>query len=419
MRVEKVIAELTRIYNVNRSVPRPYYILFFIFYFVLSVLAFLSNLLLLISLRRHNKKSRFCRKISITNAFRRPHCIRKQKAPDKSRDLLIGYLATLDLLLSITMPFTALDVLSNYWPLGPNSEIFAKLTRATPTFIVYSSSSTIILIAINCYRQILHSSERQLNPKKIQYLMILIILISAFVSTPIFYFTKLEPLVNNKLRTILDYAKSNIQDTNLSNQTNQSANSSYLREIVATDNDSISIYKQNIEDFYSITFLVDEWPNENSLAGNPRLYYSIFSMLAQLIAPFFVISFCYYSVYKRLQRQSAIQKRVLRTEERIRKENDRNKRRNKVLLTISLVYLITWLPLGIFGALSDAKVDMFGKNPDTTTIIFMVCHLIGMSSSCANPIIYGFRNKHIRKGKLVFIILSYSGNFILIASGQM
>ena len=403
MRVEKVIAELTRIYNVNRSVPRPSYILFFIFYILLSVLAFLSNLLLLISLRRHNKKSRVCRKISNNNACYRPHCIRKQKTPDKSRDLLIGYLATLDLLLSITMPFTALDVLSNYWPLGPNSEIFAKLTRATPTFIVYSSSMTIILIAINCYRQILHSSERQLNPKKIQYLMILIILISAIVSTPIFYFTKLEPLVNNKLRILLDYAKSNIQDTNLSNQANQSVNSSYLREEVAPDNDTSSIYKQNIENFYSITFLVDEWPNENSWAGNTRLYYSILSMLAQLIAPFFVISFCYYSVYKRLQRQSAIQKRVLRTEERIRKENDRNKRRNKVLLTISLVYLITWLPLGIFGALSDAKVKIFGKNPDTTTIIFMVCHLIGMSSSCANPIIYGFRNKHIRKGKLVAI----------------
>ena len=418
MRVEKVIAELKRIYNVNRSVPRPYYILFFVFYLVLSVLAFLSNLLLLISLRRHNKKSRVCRKISNTNVFQRPHCIRKQKAPDKSRDLLIGYLATLDLLLSITMPFTALDVLSNYWPLGPNSEIFAKLTRATPTFIVYSSSMTIILIAINCYRQILHSSERQLNPKKIQYCMILIIFISAIVSTPIFYFTKLEPLVNNKLRILLDYTKSNIQDTNLSNQTNQSVNSSYPREVVASDNDTSSIYKQNIEDFNSITFLVDEWPNENSWAGNTRLYYSILSMLAQLIAPFFVISFCYYSVYKRLQRQSAIQKRVLRTEERIRKENDRNKRRNKVLLTISLVYLITWLPLGIFGALSDAKVDIFGKNPDTTTMTFMVCHLIGMSSSCANPIIYGFRNKHIRKGKLIFFFISpFQGIFISIVSG--
>ena len=146
--------------------------------------------------------------------------------------------------------------------------------------------------------------------------------------------------------------------------------------------------------------------SKNPRHAQPRLYYSIFSMLAQLVIPFFVISVCYYSVYKRLQRQANIQKRVLTTEERIRKENNRNKRRNKVLLTISLVYLVTWLPLGIFGALSDAKVEIFGNYPNTTTIVFMICHLIGMSSSCANPIIYGFRNKHLRNGKVLFKFLS-------------
>ena len=177
MRIEEIISELKRIYAVNRSVPRPYHILFFILYSVLAVFAFLSNLLLLISIRSHNKKPRIGRNTSITNACYRPNGIQKQRAPDKSRDLLIGYLATFDLLLSITMPFTALDVLTNYWPLGPNSEFFAKLTRVTPSAVVYSSSMAIILIAVNCYRQILHSSEIQLSPRKIHYLMLLIIVI--------------------------------------------------------------------------------------------------------------------------------------------------------------------------------------------------------------------------------------------------
>ena len=79
-------------------------------------------------------------------------------------------------------------------------------------------------------------------------------------------------------------------------------------------------------------------------------------------------------------------------------ENNRNKRRNKLLVTISLVYLITWLPLGIIGTLSDANINIFGDNAEVTAMIFMTCHLIGMSSACANPIIYGFRNKHVRKG---------------------
>ena len=400
MRIEEIISELERIYSANRSVPRPYHILFFILYSVLSVLAFLSNLLLLVSLRRHNQQSRAHINASHKTIRYRSNSIIKRRATDKSRDLLIGYLATFDLLLSITMPFTALDVLSNYWPLGPNSELFAKFTRVTPSAAVYSSSMIIILIALNCYRQILHSSKWQLNPRKIQFLMILTILISSIVSMPIFYFIKLEPLVDDKLKSFLKRIKPSFQETNVGNRTTQSETPSRRREGFSNDNIENSNHKQNVEDFYSITFLVDEWPN--SWAGNTRLYYSIFSMLAQLVIPFFVISVCYYSVYKRLQRQANIQKRVLTTEERIRKENNRNKRRNKVLLTISLVYLVTWLPLGIFGALSDAKVEIFGNYPNTTTIVFMICHLIGMSSSCANPIIYGFRNKHLRNGKLLF-----------------
>ena len=69
------------------------------------------------------------------------------------------------------------------------------------------------------------------------------------------------------------------------------------------------------------------------------------------------------------------QNRVLITAEAIRKRNDREKRRNKLMSTISLVYLVIWLPLGILGTLSDMKVNLFGTNPETPTIIFMGCNL--------------------------------------------
>jgi len=35
---------------------------------------------------------------------------------------------------------------------------------------------------------------------------------------------------------------------------------------------------------------------------------------------------------------------------------------------------------------------------ETNGILFMTCHLLGMLSACANPSIYGFRNKHVRNG---------------------
>ena len=94
---------------------------------------------------------------------------------DKTRDDLIGYLATSDLLLSLSMPLTASDALTMYWPLGPNTESLAKLSRAVPSAIVYSSSMIIALIAINCYRQILHSSKQQLTPRSVRYILLIII----------------------------------------------------------------------------------------------------------------------------------------------------------------------------------------------------------------------------------------------------
>ena len=112
MRVEEVVCKLKRVYGINKSVPQPYHIIFFILYSVIPVFAFLCNLLLLVSLHNHKKKSLDRRKIFKRCSRYRNQRICKRRSPDITRDTLIGYLATFDLLLSITMPFTALDVLT-------------------------------------------------------------------------------------------------------------------------------------------------------------------------------------------------------------------------------------------------------------------------------------------------------------------
>ena len=151
---------------------------------------------------------------------------------------------------------------------------------------------------------------------------------------------------------------------------------------------------------------MDEWPIADDIIRNSRFYYSIFSLFAQTIGPFIVISLAYFAIYRRLKRQAKIQIRVLGTHERIKKKSRQNIRRNKLLATISIVFLIAWLPLGLFGTLSDANINIFGSNVETITLVFMTFHLIGMSSACANPLIYGYRNKHVRKGNgknIIFI----------------
>ena len=72
-------------------------------------------------------------------------------------------------------------------------------------------------------------------------------------------------------------------------------------------------------------------------------------------------------------------------------------------LIFSFHFLVAWLPLSLFGTLSDANIHLFGYNGETNTIVFMTFHLLGMSSACADPIIYGYRNKHLRRGNYIIL----------------
>ena len=401
--LQEVICVIKSVYGLNQNLPQPYHTIFSTLYYAICIFAFVCNSLLLVSLYCHNKNRHVIQRLQSTTSVIQHHRIRKPHMSEKTRDHLIGVLASLDLILTLTMPFTALDVLTKYWPLGPNTEFIIRLTRAVPSSLISTSSMVITLIAINCYRQILHSSERQMTPHSIGYVLILISVISAIVSTPIFYFTKLNPVYVNELKDAgIDINKNNIStDLELNTITpDTSYNESIAGAITnISENQTTTCEEYNELNIADISFVEDDWTFADQWVPNSRFWYSLFSIVTQLIIPFFIISFCYYSVSRRLQKQTRIQRRVVKTTIRIKKENERNKRRNKLLATISLVYLMTWLPLGLFGTLSDSNNKFFGEDPKTTSIVFMVCHMLGMSSSCANPIIYGFRNKHIRQGK--------------------
>ena len=437
---QHIYCHLKKQYLVNHSIPQPWHTLFAVLYSLVSLFAFLSNLSLLIILCSHNcRRPKAVRNTRGSNRRTQKSNLRARrstlvvlnkppKAAEITRDHLIAYLATFDLLLSLTMPFTALDVLTKYWPLGPNTEMLCRLTRSVPSSVVYSSSMIIILIAANCYRQVLNSSKRQLSPSEIRYVLIVIVIVSIIISTPIFYNTKLNPLFGGSFADLFPESTNNEEeeeelgyseyyyydapsDSEITNWTSivvpPMVQTTSIPEVVSskpTKNESMMCDDSEINhvNFSDITFCMNDWPiNGTTQKSNLRFYYSIFSLCAQLIVPFLVISIAYFAVYRRLKKRAIIQSRVFGTHERVRKKNNRNKRRNKLLTTISLVFLIAWLPLGLFGALSDLpSINIFGDTVETTTIIFMIFHLMGMSSACANPIIYGYRNKHVRKGNI-------------------
>ena len=106
------------------------------------------------------------------------------QVPLTPRNIFIGNLALSNLLLCVfTMPLTLADLLTNYWPLGPNMVRFAflcypkfihnvqgvvcKLMGSLQSSSVFFSSFSILLIAIDRYFLLLGTRKRQLSSRQV------------------------------------------------------------------------------------------------------------------------------------------------------------------------------------------------------------------------------------------------------------
>ena len=419
-----VDCKLMKLFRLNQSTEQPWHSVYIFLYVVFTLASFASNALLLLALY-FNYTKRHHPGLSRSNSVGGFQNRVRPKPSERTRDILVAHLATFDLLLSITMPFTALDALSKYWPLGPDTELVCRVVKSFPSIAVYSSSMIIVTIAINCCRQILYPSSQQLSSGSLKYITPFILLISILMSSPIFYYARLyhiiEPHEWYNQSTSLLASKNDMETLSLSNLSdfggiastenyNLSSRSIFqLNESVEYEKNHSMCKEDEIfshEDWLHVIYCIEDWPFKmgHELKPMDRLYYSLFSLVFQLIIPCIVISVSYFLIYQRLNEHSATRERLLSVQhgnnERIEREQSRSKRRNKLMAIISSIYLISWLPLSVIGILLDAHPQILGDDIEVVTIWFMSFHLIGMASAFANPIIYGYTNKHIRKGNI-------------------
>ncbi len=75
----------------------------------------------------------------------------------------------------------------------------------------------------------------------------------------------------------------------------------------------------------------------------------------------------------------------------------RLRRLNSLLVTIAFIFAVCWMPLNVYNLVLDLY-NPFQKPEDQETmlIIYAVCHVLGMSSACANPWLYGWYNDNFR-----------------------
>ena len=78
-----------------------------------------------------------------------------------------------------------------------------------------------------------------------------------------------------------------------------------------------------------------------------------------------------------------------------RKEVRRNTRISIFLITITIMFGISWLPWNAFNVVIDLMPDI-DLTAKTLYLILAICHLMAMSSATTNAIHYGFYNTNIK-----------------------
>ncbi|XP_035263653.1 neuropeptide Y receptor type 6-like [Anguilla anguilla] len=263
----------------------------------------------------------------------------RQKETQNVTNLLIGNLAASDTLVCvICIPFTVVYTLMDHWPFG---EAMCKVTSFVQCLSVSVSSFSLVLIAVERYQLIVNPRGWKPNVTHAHWSIAGIWLGSAALSLPylVFYHLSDEPFLNI----------------------------------------SHSFYR----DKYAC---MDGWPSERS-----RLGFNTCLLLVQYVAPLCFILVCYGRVLACLRRRGERGERQRESEARV----SETKRINSLLVSIVAAFAACWLPLNIFNLLFDWHHETLLSCHHN--LLFTLCHMVAMVSTCINPVFYGFLNKNFQK----------------------
>lgn len=273
--------------------------------------------------------------------------IRKQKESQNVTNILIANLSLSDIFICIMcMPFTVAYTLMDYWVFG---EALCKISAFVQSVCVTVSTFSLVLIAVVRYQLIVN--PRGWKPSISQaYLGIIFIWgFSLIISIPLLIFNKLtdEPLSN----------------------------------LSAHD----SIYTNKV-------ICIERWPSVEE-----QLIFTTTLLVFQYFFPLGLIFNCYVKIFVSLQKRLGQVDKVRDNESRL----NGSKRISIILISIVVTFGACWLPLIIFNLVFDWNHEALISCHHN--VIFTICHLIAMISTCINPIFYGFLNKNFQKDLVVLL----------------
>ncbi|XP_028967619.1 neuropeptide F receptor [Galendromus occidentalis] len=274
----------------------------------------------------------------------------RKAAMRTARNVYIINLAVSDLILCLfTMPFTLVEIVLRFWPLGKST---CKLVAGLEAISIFVSTISITAIAIDRYQVIVHPSREQFRPKVLFLTISSIWLFALVLAIPLFYSKDVE------------------------------------HKVIPANTRNILRQHGFQSEMTSFDYCVENWDHPRG-----RFYYSIFVLVIQYVLPIVIVSWAYARICKKLH--SRMLSKGTKLEEKLLQEQKRVQRTNKLLISITVIYILSWLPLNTLNAYLDYFVTE--SDPASNKILFACCHMCGMSSACSNPFLYGWLNDNFRK----------------------
>ncbi|RWS13907.1 Neuropeptide Y receptor type 1-like protein [Dinothrombium tinctorium] len=274
--------------------------------------------------------------------------ILQQKSLWKPNTLLLLNLVTSNVSAAfVCMPFTLISSLRRSWTLG---RFVCKIVPFLQGKTVFVSAGTVTSIAIDRLICILYS--RPINPKisgvNLSYrYSSLIWLIAIILNFPIFRFQEL-----------------------------------------------VTVAFQNVTLF---DICIEVWPED------VRFIYTLLSALVAFFVPVCSLIICHIKISHFLNtRLKAIKNQTSSRSNRLKADSTRKEIRRNSKVTLNLMigtvaYMISWLPLNLFNLYVDYYATEVSLTLKQLYVVFIICHLLAMSSAISNTMIYGYMNTNIRK----------------------
>lgn len=299
---------------------------------------------------------------------------RREKANVTS--ILICNLSFSDILVCVfCLPFTVIYTMMDHWVFG---SLLCRLVPFIQCVSVTVSVLSLVFIAMERHQLIINPSGWKPTVPQAYVAIILIWILACFTSSPFLAFQLLtnEPYTN--IMPIMPQTYLNVSPPQLVPYTHE--NSSLLLNSYRT----LFSYVPSTSHMEAC---LEQWPSQPH-----RLAYTTWLLLFQYCGPLLLILLCYVRVFVRLRHRKDMLDHT-RTMESQRMTHSR--RINIMLVALITAFAVCWLPLTIFNLVSDWNQEALPIC--NHNLLFSVCHLLAMFSTCINPIIYGFLNSNFQQ----------------------